>query len=268
MAIVPLPRVPGIYCITCIPTGKIYIGSSNDLRRRHSDHCWQLNAGKHANPHLQNAWRCYGADAFCFDILEYVAIEQLIEREQFYLDTLRPWNKNIGFNVSICADSATRGRKASPETLAKLRAKRHSAETKARMSAVKKGKPVSEETRRIKSANQKGKPVPRLHTPEARAKGAATRRGVKQSAETIQKRVNSNRGYKATPETKKRQSEIMKARFQKPGERERNGAASRGRVQSPAARLKNAESQRRRQAKLRAERQDTLPLVQLPLDLD
>jgi group I intron endonuclease len=42
----PLPRASGIYQIRCIPTGKIYVGSAVNLRKRWDQHHRSLRKGK------------------------------------------------------------------------------------------------------------------------------------------------------------------------------------------------------------------------------
>src|SRR5712691_8441322 len=101
----PFPETPGIYRITCIVTGKFYIGSAVNLRKRQKDHRHLLNQGTHRNPKLQNAWRKYGKDAFSFDILELVLTPELLTaREQYWFNKLKPFDKN-GYNIDRVAGS-------------------------------------------------------------------------------------------------------------------------------------------------------------------
>jgi group I intron endonuclease len=68
----------------------------------------QLNRRRkqaHKNKHLQSAWDKYGETAFEFIVLETVPREQLIEREQYYLDLFQSYNRNIGFNIRAIAKS-------------------------------------------------------------------------------------------------------------------------------------------------------------------
>ena len=88
----------GIYKIICTPTGKFYIGSSNNILARWSSHKSMLNRNVHDNPYLQRAWRKYGSSAFEFKIIEEVIQDNLFEREQFYFNALKPWGKQ-GFNI-------------------------------------------------------------------------------------------------------------------------------------------------------------------------
>ena len=100
-----LPCASGIYQIRCIPTDKIYIGSTVNLRSRWGRHQRSLRQGKHANSHLQNAWDRYGEAAFEFSVLEYVDKAALLDAEQKWLDESRRTDKSIGFNLSTIAGS-------------------------------------------------------------------------------------------------------------------------------------------------------------------
>src|SRR4051794_16550207 len=80
----------GIYQILCRPTGKVYIGSSVRIYQRWYEHRRQLRSGKHHSPHLQFAWNKYGEEAFRFSVLEECGAEDVLEREQFYLDAHAP----------------------------------------------------------------------------------------------------------------------------------------------------------------------------------
>ena len=102
----------GIYQILNKINGNRYVGSAMCFKKRKAVHLSQLRRNKHHNRHLQNAWNLYGEKAFAFEILEYVIDpEQLIEREQYYLDTLKPeynLSPTAGSNLGIVLSKATR----------------------------------------------------------------------------------------------------------------------------------------------------------------
>lgn len=75
-----------------------YIGSSRCMRSRWTQHRRRLRQGRHHSPHLQRAWRTYGEQAFRFRVLEECAVDQLLVREQIYLDAFKP-----SFNVTMLA---------------------------------------------------------------------------------------------------------------------------------------------------------------------
>ena len=89
----------GVYIIRNNVNGKFYIGSSIEIPTRWNFHVWQLDKDTHGNRHLQNAWNKYGKKNFAFSIVENCKAEDTITREQFYLDTLQPYRRNIGYNL-------------------------------------------------------------------------------------------------------------------------------------------------------------------------
>lgn len=105
-----------IYEIRCILTNKIYVGSTLNHLKREKDHFNNLKKNKHHNKKLQNAYNKYGSEYFKFTIIEEVSDdENLIEREQHYIDTLEPF-----FNICKIANSSL-GLKRSQETKDKIR---------------------------------------------------------------------------------------------------------------------------------------------------
>jgi group I intron endonuclease len=101
--------VSGIYQIRCKRSGKIYVGSSVDLKGRWHRHQLQLANGLHENPHLQNAWTVHGATNFEFTVLELVAPSELLRREQYWIDRTDCTDHRKGFNIKLQATSAGAG---------------------------------------------------------------------------------------------------------------------------------------------------------------
>ncbi len=91
-------KICGVYKITNIVNGKFYIGSSNNIKNRWYQHENSLDAGTHGNIHLQHAWNKYGGCNFKFEIIEECYPEMQFEREQFYLNELKPFDEN-GYNI-------------------------------------------------------------------------------------------------------------------------------------------------------------------------
>lgn len=189
----------GIYCITCIPTGKIYIGSAVILRYRWNKHVRELQNNKHSNSHLQHAWNKYGEASFVITVLEYCDKENLLEREQYYLDTWQPF-KLRGFNIARSARSPQAGRKLTPEHRARIAAgntgKPKSAECRAKISIAHTGKKLTPEQRVRHGEIRRGIP----HTPEHRAKISAALKSRPKSPEQIAKMSAANKGRKLSPE--------------------------------------------------------------------
>lgn len=96
--------ISGIYCIENNLNGKLYIGSAKDIKKRWQTHITRLNYEKHESQYLQRAWN-KNPGSFTFKILEIVEDKNnLIQREQFWLDTLKPFGNN-GYNSRRKADS-------------------------------------------------------------------------------------------------------------------------------------------------------------------
>ena len=173
-------KCSGIYRIE-LGNGHFYIGSAIDIDKRKRDHRNDLKRGIHPNRIVQHCWNKYGV--FEFTVLEECVKDGLIVREQFYLDQHcdNPKNVNLVSTAGSCL-----GYKHSAESRANMSAAHkgvpHSAETRAKMS-----KPKSAEHRAKISAGGKGKIlsaehrakistalVGRKHSVEVRAKMSAT----------------------------------------------------------------------------------------------
>lgn len=85
-----LEGVCGVYKIINLINGKIYIGSTKNMRRRLWKHRALLRHNKHHNPHLQNSWNKYGEENFDYAIIEQCSEEHQYEREQYYIDAFHP----------------------------------------------------------------------------------------------------------------------------------------------------------------------------------
>ena len=115
------PKVPGIYAIRNLINGKRYIGSAVNLAFRWKSHRWNLEAGKHHSYLLQRAWDKHGASAFVFEVIEATTDDNLVLREQHWIDHFRSLSTRRGYNVALMAGS-TLGTKRSSETKAKISA--------------------------------------------------------------------------------------------------------------------------------------------------
>lgn len=87
----------GVYQIQNKINGKSYVGSAQNLASRYSKHLLNLREKTHHSRKLQNAWEKYGAESFVFNILEKCSMQQLLLREQYYIDKLNTY-KN-GYNI-------------------------------------------------------------------------------------------------------------------------------------------------------------------------
>ena len=138
----------GIYKIQNTQNNNIYVGSAIDIKSRWWTHRSLLRKGKHHSKHLQSAWNKYGEMYFDFVVLEYCDRENLIAREQYYIDTYCP-----SYNMSPTAGNQN-GVRHSEES------KRKSGEANIGRTPWNKGKKgvYSDETLSKMSEAKKGQP--------------------------------------------------------------------------------------------------------------
>lgn len=136
-----IPRTSGVYQIRCIPTGKVYIGSAIDLVKRRNSHWKDLKDRRHHNIHLQRAWDKYGEASFIFEVVELVLSPFLTAREQCHINRVKSFKRERGFNVAPIAGSSL-GIKRTEEAREKMRNRIISDVTRAKIGALRKGKPT------------------------------------------------------------------------------------------------------------------------------
>lgn len=175
----------GIYKITCKANGKFYIGSAVNFNRRKREHLNCLRNNFHINHFLQSAWNKYGEEAFVFELIEILKEEELILKEQQYLDLYYD-EQQICYNMCPTAGSKL-GTKLSEET-------------KEKISKSNKGKKVSEEARKRMSdaqkKNIKGHFMPGENNPMFRVpKENHPFYGKKHKPESIEKMKKSHEGF-------------------------------------------------------------------------
>lgn len=77
--------------IKCNGNGEFYVGSTRtSLAKRWRAHQRRLENNKHHNNHMQSCWNKYGPSSFGFSILEICKPEDAYDREQFFMETLKP----------------------------------------------------------------------------------------------------------------------------------------------------------------------------------
>ncbi|WP_373116432.1 GIY-YIG nuclease family protein [Holdemania massiliensis] len=99
----------GIYKITNLITGQIYIGQSVDIKRRIAEHKTPRASG---NNKLHEDIQFYGLDNFMFDIIEECKKEELNAKELQYIKLFKPYYNTVGKKVpKKTRDKISRGTK-------------------------------------------------------------------------------------------------------------------------------------------------------------
>ena len=136
-------RQIGIYRITNKIDGKSYIGKTGmNFGDRWDSHRSLLNAGRHDNPYLQNAWNKYGVENFEFAIVKVVENPDLLNDLEIkyiaeYKDAGLSYNLHLGgdggYNLGKHLSEETK-RKIGEKNRQNMLGRKASDETKQRMS--------------------------------------------------------------------------------------------------------------------------------------
>jgi group I intron endonuclease len=175
------------------PSGKSYIGQTNDIRERMRQH--RRPTGCRV---IFDAIRKYGWDNFTLETLaEKLSLDEANKLEQLYIERHNTLTPN-GYNLTTGGSNYLRAEETkqlmSVASKGKPKSEKHKqsmSDTRKGRPALNKGKPISEQMRQKRSKARKGKP--------------STRVGYKHSEETKQKlaivgfkkgRATHNRGKK------------------------------------------------------------------------
>ena len=99
-------KICGIYKITNLINGKIYIGQALDIYRRwgkHKGNAFNKNSREYDYP-IYRAIRKYGLENFSFEIIEECSVEELDEKEIYYIkkyNSCTLWKNSHGYNQTI-----------------------------------------------------------------------------------------------------------------------------------------------------------------------
>jgi group I intron endonuclease len=170
----------GVYRWTNKVNENTYIGSSTNLGPRLQQY-YGKSLENNKTSLICRAILKYGYENFTLEILEYCDKDKTIQREQYYMDLLKPV-----YNILLVAGSPL-GRKLPLEVKIKMAKSKlgftHSEETKALMSEIGKTRIFSDITRARISLAHQGKKF----SLETLTKMSEAKLGIKRSKETIDK---------------------------------------------------------------------------------
>ena len=192
----------GIYCIECLITNVKYIGQTcENFYRRWTFHKWNFKNNKHSNSYMQNAWNKYGEENFKFYPIESFDISEkdnilknkIDELEKYYIEKYDTFNN--GFNLTTGGEkcnmrplSDEAKRKIGNKNKVNMLGKKHTEETKQKMSDSHKGYIKTEDHRKHLSESKKGKPISEEHKEKCRlANQGSKQKTAKYTEDLIEK---------------------------------------------------------------------------------
>jgi group I intron endonuclease len=87
----------GIYKITNLINGKVYIGQSDRINDRKREHFYRLKRNEHHNKFLQNSYNKYGKDTFIFESIEIT--DELDNRELYWINEYGGIDSESNYNL-------------------------------------------------------------------------------------------------------------------------------------------------------------------------
>lgn len=209
----------GIYTITNLVNGKIYVGQTNDLDNRWYEHKRLFNNQKHKNRHLQAVWNKYGEANIVYEELIECELEYLSSEEHYWAMLLDAHNREKGYNIR--PTNPTNTMKYSKEMLSRRTNSRlknaeklgyyFTKESLEKMSKTKMGKKMSEEHKQRICYSRKGMTLSKEHCDKISKalKGKRCNPNPLTNDQRLKMR-NAKLGKKLSEETRNRMSESRK----------------------------------------------------------
>ena len=91
----------GIYKITNIINGKVYIGQSTNLKDRIKQHESMIKNYNENNNYLRKATKKYGYKNFKIEIIKFCDEKELDYYEIYYIDLYKSSDRKFGYNIEL-----------------------------------------------------------------------------------------------------------------------------------------------------------------------
>ena len=91
-------KIIGVYKITNTVTGDFYVRSSKNVKHRWIEHKCKCIWNRRQNNQMYLDMQKYGTDKFDFEILAEVEVTHLKEKEQWFIEKLKPTYNSIRAN--------------------------------------------------------------------------------------------------------------------------------------------------------------------------
>lgn len=116
-----IKKEPGVYLITNTVNGKVYVGSSDNIKRRRREHYSRLKKQTHCNRYLQRAFNKYGESSFIFNVICYSEVSEIRRIENELIVEYKSYDNQVGYNIETTEDDTYYKKESKKETYIKAR---------------------------------------------------------------------------------------------------------------------------------------------------
>lgn len=89
-----------VYKLENLINGKVYVGQTKNFKQRKMAHIHMMSQG-HSNRWIKADVEQYGAENFSISILEECSVDELDEKEIYWIDKLKSYQREYGYNNSM-----------------------------------------------------------------------------------------------------------------------------------------------------------------------
>lgn len=224
---------PGIYTITRVASGSVYVGQASNIRIRWQHHNRDLRKNRHRNFVLQRAWNKHGSEAFVFAVVKDLTDVPLADLAaalnaaeiEALLSSPRAYNLMVAGESGTLASKETKALLSKIQTASWADPKRHRKQS-ALMRAMYAANPAwkaardaavkeSRSTDKARAATS-AQAIALWESDEHRAEQSAKRSANWQDPTYRQQQSDSRKASWANPESRARRIEGLKAAAARP----------------------------------------------------